>query len=502
MNVTSPARDETQLNRGSWLVLLIAVLFIAAGIFTITYRYVLPTDGWSYQYGVPGQVAVLDANLAGDRSELRTGDSLQTVNGIPIEQLMNDVYRPTPPEWRIGGKMTYTVMRDGQLVPIAVPVVAWTPGALWHSLTIDTGTLAGDVGMLIMLAAALFAFLRRPGNTAARMLLLIATIMTAEVLNGLLPSGVSTQFDTLAFFTITVWTQVLASAFAPLVLAFTWIFPRPKAFALRHTWLAWLLLAWAVALQVGMMLGFIGQAAWFIMLFTLILSIASMVHSLLTMRDAVSRAQIRWALGGFGLGMGSLLVTFLIGTLGLLGDPFFRAVQSITSGLAFPIIGASLTMAILRYRLFDIDVIIRRTAVYALLTALLASIYFGGVVVLQQVFVAISGQRSELAIILSTLAIAALFGPLRNGIQTVIDRRFFRRKFDAQKALAAFGLITRDEVDVSQLTVHLLEFVDETVQPARIALWLAAETIGHPRSAVITDTKSIQADEAVGNHAA
>ena len=137
--------------------------------------------------------------------------------------------------------------------------------------------------------------------------------------------------------------------------------------------------------------------------------------------------------------------------------------------------------AILRHNLYDIDIIIRRTLIYSVLTVALAAIYFGGVVVVQQVLRPLT-ESSDLAIVVSTLAIAALFNPLRHRIQNTIDRRFFRRKYDAQKTLEAFSIATRDEVDLDKLQAELVGVVQETMQPARIMLWVPDSQIGEKSS--------------------
>jgi hypothetical protein len=147
-------------------------------------------------------------------------------------------------------------------------------------------------------------------------------------------------------------------------------------------------------------------------------------------------------------------------SIGLLGVPIFTGV------------------AITRYRLYEIDIVINRTLVYGALTAALVAGYFGGVATLQALLRALSGQEQQpqLAIVVSTLAIAALFDPLRRRIQSFIDRRFYRSKYDAQKTLEAFSVKLRDETDLEALSDDLEGVVRETMQPAHVSLWLRPET--------------------------
>jgi len=147
---------------------------------------------------------------------------------------------------------------------------------------------------------------------------------------------------------------------------------------------------------------------------------------------------------------------------------------SIAALVSFPI---SVGIAIVRYRLYEIDTLINRTLVYGALTAILAALYFGGIVVLQRVFIALTGEQSTLAVVASTLLIAALFNPLRRRIQGFIDRRFYRSKYNARKTLEAFSAKLREETDLDALSNDLVGMVRETMQPAHVYLWLRSDVL-------------------------
>jgi hypothetical protein len=170
---------------------------------------------------------------------------------------------------------------------------------------------------------------------------------------------------------------------------------------------------------------------------------------------------------------GSILTSVIGVATGLRWLEQFSFVLSMVALVGLPI---AVGIAILRYRLYDIDVVINRTLVYGLLTLLLALMYFGGIVLLQRVFVLLTGQQSTLAVVASTLLIAALFNPLRGRIQAFIDRAFYRRKYDARKTLETFSARLRDETDLEALNSEVVGVVRETIQPAHVSVWLRPET--------------------------
>ncbi len=188
------------------------------------------------------------------------------------------------------------------------------------------------------------------------------------------------------------------------------------------------------------------------------------------------RQQAKWLLFGFG-GLFVLIILYdLIGSLvpGLgAPDSLYQLANGTLTTITFLFVPLSVGIAILRARLWDIDVLIRRTLVYTTLTVILALIYAGLVIVFGSLVRAfLDQQQNPLIIVASTLVIAALFQPLRHGIQHAIDRRFYRRKYDATKTVEAFSATLRSEVDLSQLREHLLNVVQETMQPAHVSLWL------------------------------
>jgi hypothetical protein len=186
------------------------------------------------------------------------------------------------------------------------------------------------------------------------------------------------------------------------------------------------------------------------------------------------REQVKWLAYAASVVVIGAILTYVVPEA--TGARLAGQVGLVLLAVGFVGIPIAIGIAILRYRLYDINLLINRTLVYGTLTATLVVFYFGAIVVLQRVFVALTGQRSTLAVVASTLVIAALFNPLRRSIQSFIDRRFYRSKYDAIKTLEAFSAKLRDETDLDALSDDLEDVVRETMQPTHVSLWLRPDT--------------------------
>jgi len=206
--------------------------------------------------------------------------------------------------------------------------------------------------------------------------------------------------------------------------------------------------------------------------------------------SGVERQQIKWL--AYAASLVVLGTTLAYGVYGATGVRWTWQVG--LTLLAIGLVGTPIAVgiAISRHRLYEIDTLINRTLVYGALTAALASLYLGGVATTQAIFRALTGQEEQpqLAIVVSTLVIAALFTPLRRRIQGFIDRRFYRRKYDARKTLEAFSAKLRDETDLDALSEDLVGVVRETIQPAHVNLWLRPDTVWKGDGAAPTSRES------------
>jgi hypothetical protein len=468
MTVVSTNRSERRFDRGAWLVLA-GILGLAGVVLTVTLLILaMPSDGWQI---LDDETPVVLDHFFGDwPTPLQAGDEPHFINGVDITTLYYQDQGDTV-AWRAGATIPYSLVRDGQPLEVPVELHPMRPALMLRALA---HTAREDLFEWSWSLIALFVFWRRPRSLAARLLLV-----------AMVPHNVITKLG---------WAAATSSAvFAPLGLRllqelgnsfWTWLFwptliwfllsfpqpvfplsrwPRLVPVLLYGLPLSAVLINLATGAELPVALALIGE-----LLALLAALVLAAVNAYRARTNAIVRAQATWVLVGFGVSQGLVLGAYLLNLYVPIFDFLSETVYNLLS-LTLPV---CLGIAIMRYRLFDIDVIIRRTLVYAAITAVLALVYFGSVVILQGVLRGVTGSESPLVVVLSTLLIAALFAPVRARVQRVIDRRFYRRKYDAAHTLAAFGAQARDETDLSQLSARLTGVVRDAMQPAALGLWL------------------------------
>jgi len=337
------------------------------------------------------------------------------------------------------------------------------------------------IGDLVWFAVGALIFLRRSDD---RMALLTSLFLIAF---GTLAID-TTDAETLISSQPAWWLPVRGVEIVGVVCStlFFLLFPNGRFVPRWTRWLAVAFIAFQVAqilfpdlysgspalesVSLLVFLGFVVSFCW------------SLVYRYRRVSSAAQRQQTKWVVFGTTLGIAGTFPSQLPLDLNLVGGdtPLVLLVLNMGFTLSFLLVPLSIGVAVLRSHLFDIDVLINRTLVYGLLTTLLAAGYFGSILLFERIgslvyqvpFRALTGQKSTLAVVASTLTIAALFNPLRRRIQSFIDRRFYRSKYDAAKTLEAFSVKLRDETDLDALSDDLVGVVRETMQPAHVSLWL------------------------------
>ena len=361
-----------------------------------------------------------------------------------------------------------------------------------------SGALGWELAVPVVfsvLAALIIA--RQPGNRVGWMMMLIglASIIpayTQPMIDNLPapPTTMTLGLWLLIWFTGWLWISAIFPLFLILL-----HFPTGHPPSHRWNWVNWLALGmwlffivltafsdtigplnakWRLPNPIGFIPtdeGSLFLIGWVFGLATLLLSSVASLFVRSRRAQAGERQQIKWLLYASGLFATGYLMFYYIGLNSQ--NETTRGFGSFVIVSAILTIPAAIAIAILRYRLYDIDIIIRRTLQYSLLTGLLGLTYLGSIVFLQRIFGNLTGDSdSPIITVLSTLAIAALSTPLRIRIQNFIDRRFYRKKYNAEQTLAQFAATARDEVDMDKLTAALIGVVQETMQPERVSLWL------------------------------
>lgn len=446
----------------------------------------MPSDGARLQPGadILAEDGVVLSTLVTYPDGVVDNDILTAIEGVSMEQWADDLLlRQLPrPDWRPGMTAGYMVDREEVTLAIAQTLGRYPLLAVVGK---DWGALAFALANLLVAA---FAFSRKPDDSAIHALLLgSASLLAASTWS--IGLQASDFVFGLPFFIYQLTTIIAFGLVWSCVLHFVLVFPRPQSWLEGRRWVlalvyllplvlngAWILYSHQTSSSTLEWLTGLGALTGVVQILYMLLILGAAVMAVRNARDPVSRAQVRWVLFALASALAFGLIVSDIPEL-LLGQPLLSTNIVAIFGLILPI---SIVISIFRYQLFDIDVIIRRTTQYALVTAILAVVYFASVVALQWVFTTLTGQSSSLAIVLSTLLIAALFLPLRQRIQRAIDRRFYRSKYDAQRTLERFAATVRDETDLDVLTAELVRVIEETMQPESVTVWLAPLEKGLP----------------------
>jgi hypothetical protein len=330
---------------------------------------------------------------------------------------------------------------------------------------------------LVWFAVGAIIFFRRSED---RMALLVSLFLVSFGPVSVIPTAAYTLISSQPAW----WLPVLSVEIVGQVCGtlFFFLFPGGR-FAPR--WTRWLAVAFiAFDLSRTLFAGLYSRSpaletvSYLVFLGTVVSVVWLQVYRYRRVSSETQRQQTKWVVFGTTLGVAGTFPTQLPVDLSLVGGdtPLTLLILKVGFALSFMLIPLSIGVAVLRSHLFDIDLLINRTLVYGSLTTVLVALYFGGIVLLQRLFVALTSEQSTLAVVASTLLIAALFNPLRRRIQSFIDRRFYRSKYDARKTLDDFSQQLRNETDLKALRGDLVGVVRETMQPAHVTLWLRPHT--------------------------
>jgi hypothetical protein len=467
-----------------WACVAVLCMWLLVAIF-LTIHLLLPGDGaqivFDYTRISPEGLMVQPLDLA--PAGLRAGDVVLAVDGRSVNDWLRAAFTG---QWGQADAtqqaLNYTVRRNEQVRTVTVQLTRYPLVQLF----------ARDWSVYVFLAymafVSLVVFVRRPQLGSARLFFMMSNAFLAASVMAFLTYQLSDLRWGWLVPSVLFVNIVLANFADSSLLHFALIFPRRQPLLARHpSLLVWVYLGWwlifggfiVIRRQAAPTLTALLQLSWQagVFVFTAFLPIVIGL-TLATYRNSspVERRQIRWILWGETVGALPWAVALVAALIFQL--PFRPLLWFL--GLFLMVLPTAYCIAIVRERLFDIDLIIRRTAVYTLLTATLVITFFGGVALLQQIFRTATGQNSQLAIVASTLMIAVLANPLRRYIQNAIDGRFFRRKYDAANMLAAFGNNLRDEVDLDRLSDDLVAVVQEAMQPAQVSLWLREPARNRP----------------------
>jgi hypothetical protein len=458
------------------LVALLALLLLLPGLVFIILRSTIPGDPSipiiDFLRVVPGGLVVKP--LSPDPQGLQKGDIVTAIQGRPVDQHIQGLFSRREPD-RPADQIEYAVLRDGRALRLEAPLETLSVMRMVR----ENWSIYFYLVYLELIS--LFVFVLRPRLPAARLFFIVSTIIFSSALvyfPGLRVDEILSPRQLLLY----MWgAVVLYGIMLAGLVHLSLIFPKPHPILLQHPkWVPWIYIAawlpmglyllarWApIVSPAGRLVLILQGGTLMSLVYTPLVLFTTYSHY--RIRSPQEKRQMRWLMWSLTIS----LVPYLVFTQlpSLLGMNFELATPLL--GILWCTVPTSFAIAVLYERLFDIDVIIRRTLIYSALTITLGVVYLLSILLLQKFFARFTGaNQSPLVIVLSTLVIAALFTPLRRRIQKDIDRRFYRRKYDAEKMLKAFGLTVRNEVKLEMLSDRLLDVVEETMEPQSLTLWI------------------------------
>ncbi|HEV2124242.1 MAG TPA: hypothetical protein VGW38_15905, partial [Chloroflexota bacterium] len=484
------------LDRVGRAVMVIALLLIAGSIGQKAYRLMLPTDGWAFTTGDIGgpdqDRPIYTRNLLGLSSPLRPGDRLLAVEGQPFEEIVDRAKRfrvRRPQSWRSGATAQYTVERLGRPVVLDVPLAHWSLGSVLRGFFAAPDVLAS----MLLGAVGWFVFLRRPLEPAARPLLLFSvSLLVVNISNAVvgvgLPEMLAPNLLPIAGF-FSGW--IFGTVMFPSLLLLTLTFPRPKRFVSRYP-LPAVAILYGITPVLLVLFGPVAAIGWLVTLSMALLSLAALAPSFFTVHDPVGRAQVRWAV----LGLVVMLVGFI--PMNLAGFGLWPSPPSWVEAIWFPgllsAVALGFGVAILRYRLFDIDLIINRLLVYGGLTACVVAIY----VLVVGYFGSLLGVEGVVPSLVVTGIVAVLFQPLRERFQRAVDRLLYGDREEPYQVLARLGQRLEGTIEPSAVLPTLVQAIAESLRLPYVAIVLGST--GTNEHTVATGTPTMKPERFTLNY--
>jgi signal transduction histidine kinase len=459
---TPTTQDERRFDRSSRLVVSLALLLLFISVAQKAYRFTLPTDGFSTQAAETSNAPIFQDNLLGFTSPLQRGDEFIAVNGLSYDVRVRSsmLLRPESRRLEAGDTAQYTVLRNGREVTLEVPLYHWTfrgivsafLGRFWQGFP-------SNYANWFVLLLVIFVFWQRPRNVTAQLMLLFYTVELTIFISRLASSvSVADLVDPFAYWLSLTLGHVSYSIFeAPLMLHLCLTFPQPKSFLRNRSWLIvslyvfpWLLFFLDIAFDIGVL-------AFMLAGFYALLCAFALTHTFITVKDPVSAARVRWF--AFGFAVSSLFVIlYVLNNFALIPREVYNVVSVFPSGAVLTV---CLGIAVLGYRLFDIDIIINRTLVYGALSACVIGLYIsvvGGLGVFFRV------QGNFVLSLLATGFVAVLFQPLRERLQRFVNRLMYGEREEPYKLLSKLNQRIENAVEPEKVLPTILETITHALK--------------------------------------